>query len=121
VVRDGEPSAEVVLVRYDGRNHLSLDGRSIGPTGEAISDEHVLKRVLRSTIRLPAYPELTAAAERDLRPLAGWTGDPWLSRVPALRLDDTMSTELAGHRLTYDRELGLLHERPARTHARTRS
>ena len=54
-------------------------------------------------------------AERDLRPLAGWTGDPWLSRARALRLDDAMSAELAGHRLTYDRELGLLHERPGRT------
>jgi CRISPR-associated endonuclease/helicase Cas3 len=112
VVRDGEPSVEVVLVRHDGRNYLTLDGRSIGPNGEAVSDDILLERVLHSTIRLPAYPELTAAAERDLRPLSGWTGDPWLSRTRALPLDSAVSAQLAGHLLSYDPELGLLHERP---------
>jgi len=112
VVRDGEPSVEVVLVRHDGRNYLTLDGRSIGPNGAAVSDGDVLERVLRFTIRLPAHPDLTAAAERDLRPLAGWAGDPWLSRARALPLDTALSADLASHRLSYDTELGLLHQPP---------
>lgn len=112
VVRDGEPSVEVVLVRQDDRNYLTLDGRSMGANGAAVSDEDVLERVLRSTIRLPAYPELTVAAERELRPLPGWAGDPWLSRARALPLDNTLTAQLANHRLTYDPDLGLLHKRP---------
>jgi CRISPR-associated endonuclease/helicase Cas3 len=112
VVRDGDPSVEVVLVRHDGRSYQTLDGRSMGVHGEAVSDEAVLERVLRSTIRLPALPDLTAAAERDLRPLTGWACDPWLSETRALPLDDSMSAVLDGHRVRYDQELGLLHERP---------
>jgi CRISPR-associated endonuclease/helicase Cas3 len=112
VVRDGDPSVEVVLVRHDGRSYQTLDGRPMGVHGEAVSDEAVLERVLRSSIRLPAQPDLTAAAERDLRPLTGWACDPWLSETRALPLDGSMSAVLDGHRLRYDQDLGLLHERP---------
>jgi CRISPR-associated endonuclease/helicase Cas3 len=112
VVRDGDPSVEVVLVCRDRSGaYRTLDGRPMGPNGEAVSDAAVLEEVIAATIRLPARPEITAAALDELRPLAGWDVDPWLRRVRALLLDDELSAMLGGHRLTYDRELGLIDQR----------
>ena len=111
VVRDGEPSVEVVLVRRNDREYLTLDGRGLGPTGEAVSNADVAELVTRSTVRLPAQPEVTNAAEQELRPLPGWDGDPWLSHTHALVLDEINSAKLGRRLLTYDDDLGLLDER----------
>lgn len=110
VVRDGEPSVEVVLVRHDGERYRTLLGRSLGVSGEGVSDPDLLEEVLRSTVRLPV--QLTEAARRDLRPLPGWDRhDPWLGRVRALVVDREGCARLAGWKLTYDRELGLVESR----------
>ncbi|MGH3520097.1 MAG: CRISPR-associated helicase Cas3', partial [Haloechinothrix sp.] len=77
VVRDGDPSVEVVLVRHDGQGYLTLNGRPLGATGEAVSEDVVLEEVVQSTVRLPARAELTKAALKELRPLPGWGIDPW--------------------------------------------
>jgi CRISPR-associated endonuclease/helicase Cas3 len=113
VVRDGDPSIEVVLVHRDDVGYRTLDGHSIGVHGEGVADEAVLERVIASAIRLPARPDLTRAALDELRPLPGWGGDAWLRRTRALVLDDAASASLAGHRLTYDPDLGLIDEREA--------
>lgn len=110
VVRDGEPTVEVVLVRRDERGYTTLGGRPMGPLGEGISDASVVEAVVGSTVRLPARPALTRAA-LDLAPLPGWSGDAWLRRMRALVLDETRSARLGGRVLTYDEELGLLDER----------
>ena len=106
VVRDGDPSVEVVLVRRDDRGYRTLSGRWMGTQGEGISDDVVLDEVVGSTVRLPARPAITRAATKELTPLAGWALDPWLSHVRALTLDAT--TSLGGYHLAYDDELGLL-------------
>lgn len=112
VVRDGEQSVEVILVRRDDRGYLTLAGRRLGAHGEAVSDEALLEEVIRATVRLPARPELTRAAKDELRPLPGWSDhDPWLRRARALILDDALSARLGGRRVTYDAELGLVDER----------
>jgi len=113
VVRDGDPSVEVILVRRDSRGYRTLGGRSIGVDGAAVSDEAVLDDVVQSTVRLPPAAELTKAALDELRPLPGWTADPWLKRARALELDESMSARLGGHALTYDTELGLIDTREA--------
>ncbi len=110
VVRDGEPTVEVVLVRQDERGYTTLGGRPMGPLGEGISDASVVEEVVGSTVRLPARPALTRAA-LDLAPLPGWSGDAWLRRMRALVLDETRSACLGGRVLTYDEELGLLDGR----------
>ena len=112
VVRDGEPSVEVVLVRRSADGFLTLGGRSLGPNGDVVAtDEAVLEEVMRASVRLPPRPQLTKAALDELRPLPGWGSDPWLRRSRALELDDSWSARLGGHRLTYSTELGLLDER----------
>jgi CRISPR-associated endonuclease/helicase Cas3 len=111
VVRDGDPSVEVVLVRRDGTGYRTLSGRSIGPQGEAVTDQMLLQEVIGSSLRLPARPGITKVAEIELGPLPGWTQDPWLSRARALVLDPKLSAVLGTHLLTYDDELGLIVER----------
>nr|MDT0661573.1 CRISPR-associated helicase Cas3' [Micromonospora sp. DSM 115978] len=110
VVRDGPESVEVVLVRQDGRQYLTLAGRSMGVNGEAVSDPEVAEEVIQSTVRLPGNEDLTAAAKKELVPLPGWAGDAWLRRARALVLDSQGSILLAGHRLTYHHDLGLVDE-----------
>lgn len=112
VVRDGEPSVEVVLVRRGDRGYLTLGGRPIGAQGEAvISDADLMDEVIQATLRLPARKALTEAAQAELRPLSGWTSDPWLRHARALELDELMTAQLGGHQLTYDPELGLRRKR----------
>lgn len=112
VVRDGDPSVEVVLVRRDERGYLTLDGRAMGPTGEAAADDVVAEQVVQATIRLPSSPGITAAAIDELRPLPGWGADPWLRRARALVLDDTGSAVIGRYRFRYDEELGLIGPSP---------
>ncbi|MFI6783480.1 CRISPR-associated helicase Cas3' [Micromonospora sp. NPDC050276] len=109
VVRDGPESVEVVLVRQSGGRYLTLGGRSLGPTGD-VGETALAEEVVGSTVRLPARPAVTEAARR-LVPLAGWYGNGWLSKSPALILDENNSVILGGRRLTYDKHLGLLDER----------
>jgi CRISPR-associated endonuclease/helicase Cas3 len=112
VVRDGDESVEVVLVRRGGHGFLTLSGRPMGVNGEAVSDPAVLEEVARATIRLPASrPTLTNAA-LALRPLPGWgVAGAWLGHARALVLENDLSASLGGLRLTYDNEIGLTVDR----------
>ncbi|WP_250292173.1 CRISPR-associated helicase Cas3' [Frankia sp. CiP1_Cm_nod1] len=112
VVRDGEESMEVVLVRQGSAGYLTLGGRALGPSGEtAVSDDTILEEVVGATIRLPANKEITTAARAGLAPLPAWLHDPWLRRARALVLDENLSVALGTYRLTYNDEVGLRHER----------
>jgi CRISPR-associated endonuclease/helicase Cas3 len=96
-VRDGDKSIEVVLVRRAPAGYLTLTGRTLGPHGAAAASDHdVLDEVARCAVRLPAYPQITEAAKATLRPLAGWSGDPWLARTRALELDDAFLGRVGG-------------------------
>jgi CRISPR-associated endonuclease/helicase Cas3 len=109
VVRDGDPSVEVVLVRRCERGYHTLGGRWLGTDGEAVSDASILEEVVGSTVRLPAaLPDLTIAAQ-TLRPLSGWGNDPWLRRARALVLERDSVAHLGKWTLSYDEDLGLLH------------
>ncbi|MEU0986021.1 CRISPR-associated helicase Cas3' [Streptomyces sp. NPDC005953] len=107
VVRDGEPSTEVILVVRDGDTYRTLSGRALTVNGD-VSDE-LLDDVLGGTVRLP--PRYTDEAVR-LPPLPGWLGHPRLRYSPALVLDaEHRSAALADRILRYDHALGLVEER----------
>jgi CRISPR-associated endonuclease/helicase Cas3 len=105
VVRDSDPSLEVVIVRRVPGGYAALDGTRLGVHGEAL-DEDVLEHILGGTVRLPAG--LTGAAKSELGPLPGWSGHPWLKRAPALVLDESGGTQLGGCPVHYDDVLGLV-------------
>ncbi|MFE9642171.1 CRISPR-associated helicase Cas3' [Nocardiopsis alba] len=106
VVRDGPPTVEVLLVRYNGKGYTTLSQEWLGIHGEASED--VREAVLGGLTRLPA--RLTEAA-LDLLPLEGWKDDPWLRYFPALALGPDGWADLGGERVRYDEELGLVTER----------
>ncbi|MGW0811407.1 CRISPR-associated helicase Cas3' [Nonomuraea sp. NPDC002799] len=105
VVRDGDRSVEVILVRGDERGYRTLGGRWLGVNGEALPDD-VLEEVLGATVRLP--PKLTGPAEQELAPLDGWRGHPWLKRSLALVMDADGLAPLGGYQVGYDPNLGLI-------------
>ncbi|BAJ26394.1 putative CRISPR-associated helicase [Kitasatospora setae KM-6054] len=105
LVRDGDPSVEVLLVRRAGEGYRAMTGRALGPNGETAAE--LLDDVLTGTVRLPA--KLTAAVEQHaLGPLPGWRDHPWLRYGRALELDERDEARLGGCRLRYDDRLGLV-------------
>ncbi len=108
-VRDGDMGEEVILVvESKGEWHTFVGGVRLGPNGDSARDR--IGEVLDDTLRLPGHdPNLNAAAAR-LSPLPGWRDDPWLGKARALRLDRDGQAEIGGHKLTYDRVLGLTIE-----------
>ncbi|MBN6050772.1 CRISPR-associated helicase Cas3', partial [Nonomuraea sp. RK-328] len=105
VVRDGDRSVEVILVRADERGYRTLAGRWLGVNGEALSQD-IVEEVLGATVRLPA--KLTEPAERELAPLDGWLSHPWLKRSLALVLDANTTGAVGEYQVRYDQELGLV-------------
>ncbi|TDC10592.1 CRISPR-associated helicase Cas3', partial [Streptomyces sp. 8K308] len=115
VVRDGEMAAEVVIVRRGEDGYRSLVGGTwLGVHGEASERDEVRDAALGGMTRLPAKEGLTAAVERELRPLDGWREIQGLRYAKALVLEETGFAELAGFRLGYDESLGLTVEETAR-------
>ncbi len=108
VVRDGKRSVEAVIVRQSADGYRALDGTWVGVHGE-VDDETVVGRLLGGTVRLPA--RLTEAAERELVPLPGWVGHPWLRYGRALVLGEDGTAVLGKERVSYDDVLGLVVER----------
>ncbi|GAA4838753.1 CRISPR-associated helicase/endonuclease Cas3 [Kitasatospora terrestris] len=104
LVRDGDRSVEVVLVRRVGSGLEAVTGRRLGPNGEVAVE--TLDDVLAGTVRLPAG--WTEAAEKELGPLAGWRDHPWLRHSLALVLDEHGCAVLGEARLRYDDRLGLV-------------
>ncbi|MFH8738015.1 CRISPR-associated helicase Cas3' [Streptomyces sp. NPDC017964] len=103
-VRDGDESVEVVLVvRGEGDAVFrTLAGRALSVNAEVAPD--VLDEVLGSMVRLPS--KLTQSA-RELGPLPGWHGHPWLRRSRALVLDASCRARVGDFTVSYDDEFGL--------------
>ncbi|GIF04426.1 CRISPR-associated helicase Cas3' [Actinoplanes siamensis] len=108
LVRDGEDSVEVILVRRTEEGRFTLDGRWLGTADTRVSDPEVTEALLRSSLRLPT--RLTKSAIEELRPLVESGGDPWLCRTRVLDLDQDRRAVVGGRRLRYDRQLGLRDE-----------
>ncbi|WP_018569277.1 CRISPR-associated helicase/endonuclease Cas3 [Streptomyces sp. PsTaAH-124] len=104
VVRDGDPSVEVVVVRRAPDGYRAVDGTWLGVHGE-VDDDEVTDRLMGGTLRLP--PRLTAAALAELRPLPGWAGRPWLRYRLALVLEEDGTRLLGVDRVSYHDVLGL--------------
>ncbi|WP_455757988.1 CRISPR-associated helicase Cas3' [Streptomyces griseofuscus] len=110
VVRDGDPSVEVVVVRRVSGGYRAVDGTWLGVHGE-VDDDEVTDRLMGGVLRLPS--RLTDAALAELSPLPGWAGMPWLRHRLALVLEEGGTRLLGAARVSYDGDLGLVVEREA--------
>ncbi|MBB0244753.1 CRISPR-associated helicase Cas3' [Streptomyces alkaliphilus] len=103
LVRDGDPTVEVIVVVREGGVLHTLSGRALSVNGD-VPDE-LLEDLLGGTVRLPS--SLTEAAMEELRPLPAWFGHARLRYCPALVLDHGRGTALGKYEVDYDEELGL--------------
>ncbi|WNV85004.1 CRISPR-associated helicase Cas3' [Umezawaea sp. Da 62-37] len=110
LVRDGDESVEVVILRHGTHGYSSYRGVRLGMHGEL--GPELLDDVMAGTVRLPA--SLTTVALGALVSLPEWNRHPWLKYVRALVLHDDRTPVALGTRLvSYDRDLGLVALREA--------
>ncbi|MHA6512489.1 CRISPR-associated helicase Cas3' [Tessaracoccus sp. Z1128] len=106
VVRDGEPTLEVCLVRRSADGYFMLDGTPLGPTGSRATDPDVARRLLGDTVRVRQDIRLG-----DLSAPSGFNGSHLLARQPTLVLDGSFQATTPAGRVSYDLEVGLSIER----------
>lgn len=105
IVRDGDDSLEVVLVRRDIDGLACLGGNPLGPEGERAHSPECAREVLGDSVRLRWRPALAA-----VRPLPVWANHPLLMHMPVLELDAEGRFDIGGWRGRYDSELGLVDD-----------
>lgn len=117
IVRDGERSAEVVLVRRgeDGAEY-TLSGRKLSDGGVLVHDEAAIEEAISSIVRLPvgrAHGGGTLAEVVAELPIpASWQDHNYLRFMHPLVLDENLTAEVGGRTFRYDHRLGLVEERP---------
>lgn len=107
LVREGMQSAEAVLVRMDGGDHLTLTGRRITTGGVLTTDGDVIEEVMGSLVRLPMDEEVARAVTRVPVPPA-WLTDPLLGTQRPLALDGESRGSIGGFDFRYDERLGVV-------------
>lgn len=119
-VRDAELSLEVVVVQRLGGSHYSLPWLP-DPHGGAAVDfmteipEDDARMVATCTLSLPSWMTRGAGLDGVLDDLErngieAWQRSIWLRGMLPLVLDEDLRTVVNGHRLRYDREVGLVLE-----------
>lgn len=102
VVRDGDDTVEVCLVRKGADGYTTLGGRPLGPNAERATSDEVAREILGDSVRLRWRPEIEAVV-----PLPQWRGHRLLGFMPVLVLD-TDGTHTRGRwAVRYDDEIGL--------------
>lgn len=118
-VRDGVSSIEVIVLVKNSDNSLSLlpwqsDGSKYSPAACPPEDDCVL--IARQKLRLPtafswnADKTIDELEEMD-KHLTGFQNSHWLKGELVLLLDETLSAELRGFKITYSRDGGLHYEK----------
>lgn len=106
VIRDGDPTREICLIRRSDRGVFMLDGTPLGPTGARATDPEVARRVLGDTVRVRDDLDLG-----DLTAPSGWNGSHLLAGCPALTLDAEFQCATPAGLVLYDPEEGLSIDR----------
>ncbi len=123
-VRDSGESIEVLLVRDKGKGRgYVLLGAVDGPviSDSVTPDDGTAREIARQTIALPRIlcapwsisRTITELEQIGINRLSEWQKSPWLKGELILILDNANSASLAGYRLTYDQDCGLLYRKEA--------
>jgi CRISPR-associated endonuclease/helicase Cas3 len=107
-VRIGPPTTEVVLLRANGPDSVTVSGhgpQATIPLGRAPSPDET-QAALDQLIRLPA--QLTGYAAKRAAPRPAWARSPSLGRMPVLLLpEDGAPVRLGPYNCSYSPDLGL--------------
>jgi len=117
-VRDSEDAFEVLVVQGVADGQWRLPDWLSGGLGGALLEMHEVPSFAKrrglagAAVRLPSWLAAGAQGDRVLRELEALVVDAWqespdLAGQLVLPLDDAGRTELAGHVVVYDRDLGL--------------
>lgn len=102
VVRDGDDTLEVALVRHSAGQLTTLHGTPLGTQGErALGDDRVARLVLGDQVRVPAR-----GAALEIQPLPQWREDRLLGRTPVLVIN-TEGNSINDVAMHYDSALGV--------------
>ena len=120
-VRDGDPSMEVLVLMRDEKGNIRFLPEKDGVPGNIVTtdappqSEEALQ-IARQRLRLPGYfsrewnvwKTIDALEAERKRYFAAWQLSPLLRGELVLLLDEHKTAHLAGQKLQYDRENGLL-------------
>ena len=124
VVRDGDPSIDVLVLMRDAAGNVRFLPDETGhpgacvPTDEPPQPEMALQ-IARQKLRLPGYFSKRWSVEQTIDALEArnrevfrlWQQSPLLRGELILLLDDHLTAQLAGQVLQYDRENGLTYRK----------
>nr|NLI49637.1 CRISPR-associated helicase Cas3' [Propionibacterium sp.] len=102
VVRDGDGTLEVCLIRRTPDGFFTLGWRPLGANAERASDDQLAREVLGDSVRLRWRAELEHVGS-----LPQWRGHRLLGFMPVLTLDDQGEATVGRWHVRYDDELGL--------------
>lgn len=102
VVRDGDDTLEVSLVRRTADGFFTLGRRTLGVNAERVSDDKLAREVLGDSVRLRWRDEL-----EQVGPLPQWRGHRLLGFMPVLVVDDKGAADIGRWHVRYDEEIGL--------------
>lgn len=108
-VRDIKETLEVVMIKHTVVGDFLVDGRSLADVDES--------EIAQQVIRLPSRitPDIAKAIDelekRTDKYYHSWQDSRWLKGMLALPLDERLSAELLGWRLSYSPQLGLQYEK----------
>lgn len=103
VVRDGEESLEVSLIRLTEGCYTTLGGRSLGPDGMRAASSDLAREVLADSVRLRWRDDLAG-----ITPFPAWAGLHLLGNMPVVVLDDAGRGRAGEREIRYDVEEGLI-------------
>lgn len=108
-VRDIKETLEVVMIKHTPVGDFLVDGRNLTDVDES--------EIAQQVIRLPnrITPDIAKAIDelekRTDKYYHNWQDSRWLKGMLALPLDERLSAELLGWRLSYSPQLGLQYEK----------
>lgn len=102
VVRDGDESLEVSLIKLVDGSYTTLNGRPLGSDGMRAADPELAREVLADSVRLRWRDDLVGVT-----PLPAWVGLPLLGGMPVVVLDSAGHGKAGSRTVQYDMEEGL--------------
>ena len=119
-VRNGEYSIEILVMVLHNNNYIGfLPWQDNGTylISDCPNDENLCQKIVQQRVRLPRFfsqdyniDTVINELEQQNRILSSWQNSGWLKGELVLLLDESLSAELIGCKLSYSQDAGLAYE-----------